>query len=121
VTIADRFGVSLNELRSWNKITGIKVAPGRRLHVAEPVNQLHAVRGHRRGASAEAGADAPEMAPGKGSTEARAPSAGKKRNGASAGKKEYARRRGTPSARKPLAKKPAAKGKSQTKKQKQAQ
>ena len=37
VTIADRFGVSLNQLRRWNKITGIKVEPGRRIHVAEPV------------------------------------------------------------------------------------
>ncbi len=37
VTIADRFGVSLSQLRSWNSIpTGLKVAPGRRLRVAEP-------------------------------------------------------------------------------------
>jgi membrane-bound lytic murein transglycosylase D len=38
VTIADRFGVSLNQLRRWNKIAGIKVQPGRRLHVAEPAS-----------------------------------------------------------------------------------
>jgi membrane-bound lytic murein transglycosylase D len=37
VTIADRFGVSLTELRRWNKIpSGIRVAAGRRLRVAEP-------------------------------------------------------------------------------------
>ncbi len=37
VTIADRFGVSLSQLRRWNAIpSGIRVAPGRRLHVAEP-------------------------------------------------------------------------------------
>jgi membrane-bound lytic murein transglycosylase D len=37
VSIADRFGVSLEQLRRWNKIpSGIKVEPGRRLHVAEP-------------------------------------------------------------------------------------
>ena len=37
VTIADRFGVSLSQLRSWNGIpSGIRVDPGRRLHVAEP-------------------------------------------------------------------------------------
>jgi len=37
VTIADRFGVSLAELRRWNGIpSGIRVAPGRRLHIAEP-------------------------------------------------------------------------------------
>lgn len=38
VTIADRFGVSLTELRRWNRIpSGIHVAPGRRLRVAAPV------------------------------------------------------------------------------------
>jgi membrane-bound lytic murein transglycosylase D len=37
VSIADRFGVSLDQLRRWNRISsGIKVEPGRRLHVAEP-------------------------------------------------------------------------------------
>jgi membrane-bound lytic murein transglycosylase D len=38
VSIADRFGVSLDQLRRWNKIaSGTKVTPGARLHVAEPV------------------------------------------------------------------------------------
>jgi len=36
VTIADRFGVSLTDLRRWNKLTGVKVESGRRLRVAEP-------------------------------------------------------------------------------------
>jgi membrane-bound lytic murein transglycosylase D len=37
VSIADRFGVSLDQLRRWNKIpAGLRVEPGRRLHVAEP-------------------------------------------------------------------------------------
>ena len=38
ITIADRFGVSLAQLRRWNKISegGTRVEPGRRLHVAEP-------------------------------------------------------------------------------------
>jgi membrane-bound lytic murein transglycosylase D len=38
VSVADRFGVSLTQLRRWNKLpsTGIKIASGRRLHVAEP-------------------------------------------------------------------------------------
>jgi membrane-bound lytic murein transglycosylase D len=40
VTIADRFGVSLTELRRWNNMTGVKVEPGRRLHVPSR-------RGHR--------------------------------------------------------------------------
>jgi membrane-bound lytic murein transglycosylase D len=37
ITIADRFGVSLAELRSWNNLSGTRVEPGARLHVAEPV------------------------------------------------------------------------------------
>lgn len=38
VTIADRFGVSLTELRRWNGIrSGIRVEAGKRLRVAEPV------------------------------------------------------------------------------------
>jgi membrane-bound lytic murein transglycosylase D len=43
VTIADRFGVSLAQLRRWNDLTGtgVKVDAGRRLHVAEPVVQAH--------------------------------------------------------------------------------
>jgi len=38
VSVADRFGVSLTQLRRWNKLpaTGIKIDAGRRLHVAEP-------------------------------------------------------------------------------------
>ena len=38
VSVADRFGVSLTQLRRWNKLpaSGIKIAAGRRLHVAEP-------------------------------------------------------------------------------------
>jgi len=51
VTIADRFGVSLNQLRRWNGITGTKVEPGSRLHVAEPVVVRRASSGKRRTAS----------------------------------------------------------------------
>ena len=38
VSVADRFGVSLTQLRRWNKLpaTGIKIPAGHRLHVAEP-------------------------------------------------------------------------------------
>ena len=38
VSVADRFGISLTQLRRWNKLSasGIKIEPGRRLHVAEP-------------------------------------------------------------------------------------
>ena len=45
VSIADRFGVSLEQLRRWNRIpSGTRVAPGRRLHVAEPAQVHHSSR-----------------------------------------------------------------------------
>ena len=77
VTIADRFGVSLNQLRRWNKLTGIKVEPGRRLHVAEPSVVARASHSHRRRSPAS-GAKAHGMAPaashGKASTAKRSSS-----------------------------------------------
>ncbi len=52
VTIADRFGVSLSQLRRWNAIpSGIRVEPGRRLHVAEPT-PVKVTSTHRRRTSA---------------------------------------------------------------------
>jgi membrane-bound lytic murein transglycosylase D len=53
VTISDRFGVSLTQLRAWNKMAGIKVEPGRRLHIAEPAGTVHTARSRRHSASAE--------------------------------------------------------------------
>jgi len=67
VTIADRFGVSLNELRRWNNIAGIKVEPGRRLHVAEPAHASRSTRGKRAGRVA-AGSKAHETGTPKGSS-----------------------------------------------------
>ncbi len=49
VTIADRFGVSLAELRRWNNLTGIRVEAGRHLHVAEPAPVQRASSGRRSG------------------------------------------------------------------------
>ena len=49
VTIADRFGVSLTELRRWNNIpSGIRVAQGRRLRVAAPPPVRASSSRHRR-------------------------------------------------------------------------
>jgi membrane-bound lytic murein transglycosylase D len=62
VTIADRFGVSLTQLRGWNKMTGIKVEPGQRLHVAGPAGASHATRGHRRETVAMAAVKTPGAA-----------------------------------------------------------
>ena len=119
VTIADRFGVSLDQLRRWNKLTGIKVAVGRRLHVAEAANVPHARRGHRRGSS-----EAREADPKKGS--AKEPAAHKKGR-ASAQKKDRAEKpataasagkSGSSSAKSHRAEKPAVKQKSSKRKQK---
>ena len=57
VTIADRFGVSLSQLRRWNGIpSGIRVEQGRRLHVSEPAparTSLHRRRPPTTGSSAQ--------------------------------------------------------------------
>ena len=75
ITIADRFGVSLTDLRRWNKMAGIKVEPGRRLHIAEPSGAVHGTRSNRRGGSSTASASAPQAAPAKGSAHRPATSA----------------------------------------------
>ncbi|HEY2470990.1 MAG TPA: transglycosylase SLT domain-containing protein [Terracidiphilus sp.] len=63
VSVADRFGVSLNQLRRWNKLpsAGIKIEAGRRLHVAEPTLVRTSSRSkHGKGRTREiASADAP--------------------------------------------------------------
>ena len=38
VTIADRFGVSLDDLHRWNHVTGTNIAAGQRIRVAEPLH-----------------------------------------------------------------------------------
>lgn len=62
VSIADRFGVSLDQLRRWNKIaSGTKVQPGQHLHVAEPVS-VH----HSKGRSHSTAISARDVAPPRG-------------------------------------------------------
>jgi len=82
VTIADRFGVSLEQLRRWNQINGTRVAPGRRLHVAEPVHIVRASAKSRHPASARpktgtGQADPPPGSSQKSSSRATAAGAGK--------------------------------------------
>jgi membrane-bound lytic murein transglycosylase D len=57
VTIADRFGVSLDQLRKWNNISGIKVNPGRRLRVAETATASRSTRGRHRGSATRSSDD----------------------------------------------------------------
>ncbi len=59
VSIADRFGVSLSQLRRWNSLSGIRVAPGRRLHVAEPMRVVQRSRRHRSSSAEESLRDPP--------------------------------------------------------------
>jgi len=92
VTIADRFGVSLSQLRRWNKIaSGVKVEPGRRLHVAEPATVARAAHGRRRGAS-PSGAATSKGAPAKGSGAKAGAGSSAKEHAASAAKSGAAQR-----------------------------
>ena len=63
VSVADRFGISLTQLRRWNKlpVSGIKIPAGHRLHVAEPtvVRTTAARRRHVKGAREIAATEAP--------------------------------------------------------------
>jgi membrane-bound lytic murein transglycosylase D len=91
VTIADRFGVSLGELRRWNNLSGIRVDPGRRLHVAEPAPERRSSGSvHRR--RSPASAHSAEHAGGSRSKSS-APAAKKKQQGQTARKASGARSR----------------------------
>ncbi len=126
VTIADRFGVSLSQLRRWNNIAGIKVEPGRRLRVAEPANVAQKVRGHRHTAASSA-TNAREAAPAKGSRAKSAPSSNKREKATQAEKNHStqsrrsstgAKKSATPSTKNSASHKRAAHPKSSTAKQK---
>lgn len=65
VSIADRFGVSLSQLRRWNRLTGIHVPPGRRLHVAEPASMARTSLSRRHTAAGEEAMGDPPATKGK--------------------------------------------------------
>jgi membrane-bound lytic murein transglycosylase D len=62
VTVADRFGVAVEDLRAWNHLSSNKLTPGRSLYVAEPVrlapmgkaSRGHATATHTRATSGKA-------------------------------------------------------------------
>jgi membrane-bound lytic murein transglycosylase D len=67
VSVADRFGISLTQLRRWNKLpaSGIRIEAGRRLHVAQPSvvrtsSRSHRAKGKASHARQVAGTEAPE-------------------------------------------------------------
>jgi membrane-bound lytic murein transglycosylase D len=86
VTIADRFGVSLNQLRRWNKITGNKVQPGQRLFVADPATIHHTAARAHHSAGSQAGVHT-QAAPAKSAVKQLAPPPAPKKNGAPAANK----------------------------------
>ena len=51
VTVADRFNISIEELRQWNSLSTSSVRPGRVLYVAEPVRLGPSMRAHAHTAS----------------------------------------------------------------------
>jgi membrane-bound lytic murein transglycosylase D len=46
VTVADRFGVTVEQLREWNHLSSNRVAAGHSLYVVEPIRLAPAARGH---------------------------------------------------------------------------
>ncbi len=48
VSIADRFNISVEDLRRWNDLSSSSVRPGRSLYVAEPVRLAPSFRAHGR-------------------------------------------------------------------------
>jgi len=49
VTVADRFGVTVQQLRAWNHLSSNRITPGRTLNVAEPIRMAPGMRVSRRG------------------------------------------------------------------------
>jgi membrane-bound lytic murein transglycosylase D len=47
VTVADRFNVSVDDLRGWNHLNGATLTPGHTLYVSEPA-RVSSTRGHHR-------------------------------------------------------------------------
>ncbi len=48
VTVADRFGVTVEQLRAWNHLSSSRVAPGSSLYVVEPIRLAPKTRAARR-------------------------------------------------------------------------
>src|SRR3984957_15505632 len=58
VTVADRFNVTVQQLRRWNHLTAAHLEPGRRLYVAEPAHIARVSSKHRGGRAKKAPARA---------------------------------------------------------------
>jgi membrane-bound lytic murein transglycosylase D len=88
VTVADRFGVSVEELRRWNRLSSNAVKPGASLMVAEPVKLAPGMHVHGKGARRKTGPHVATASVHAGSAHAGTKNASSKSSGSStAGKK----------------------------------
>jgi membrane-bound lytic murein transglycosylase D len=55
VTVADRFNVTVQQLRRWNHLSAARLVPGRRLYVAEPARISRSVSRRRKPAKKHGG------------------------------------------------------------------
>ena len=56
VTVADRFNITVDELRHWNNVSAASLKPGKQLYVAEPVRLGPATRVRARARHGKSGA-----------------------------------------------------------------
>jgi membrane-bound lytic murein transglycosylase D len=85
VTVADRFNVSVDELRSWNHLKSTAITPGHALYVSEPA-RVASTKGHHR---ATTGSHTKKSAHGTTAKTASSGAAKSKTAGSSTGKKHH--------------------------------
>ena len=95
IIVADRFNVSVEELRRWNRMSSSTLKPGRLLYVAEPVRLAPSVRARGRHAASRRGA--------RGSAKSSARSGARTRSGGAAKAKRGAAARSTARSSRPAA------------------
>jgi membrane-bound lytic murein transglycosylase D len=88
ITIADRFGVSIEDLRKWNHLSGATVAAGQRVRVAEPAHVAAHTRS--RSSSGKNSTRTDSKAKSKGAQGAGSSSKSTSKKGASSSKKSSA-------------------------------
>jgi membrane-bound lytic murein transglycosylase D len=81
VTVADRFGVTVEQLREWNHLTSSRVAPGHSLYVSEPIRLAPTSRAARGKHSRRSSHSGSHSASPKGHTSAKGSGAAKRSSG----------------------------------------
>jgi len=86
VNVADRFGVTVDQLLAWNHLSSSKVAAGKNLYVAEPIHLAPATRTSksRRGRSVTSAANKSAAAKAKSGSRTASPTSRKPASGAHA-------------------------------------